>query len=92
MTLEQRYVLCLLNNKPFNPNLFSNLNFDTVIDILLEHKIFLHYYPLLNQHIIDPKTKTRANQIYLSNVLYKKVYFEIFKKLVNFLDEHKIDY
>gem|GEM_PF-1754346 len=43
MTLEQRYVLCLLNNKPFNPNLFSNLNFDTVIDVLLKHKIFLHY-------------------------------------------------
>ena len=92
MTLEQRYVLCLLNNKPFNPNLFSNLNFDTVIDILLEHKNFFSLLSTFKSTYYDPKTKTRANQIYLSNVLYKKVYFEFFKKLVNFLDEHKIDY
>lgn len=70
MSSEEELILELVsNNKFFDVELISKVNWKKLVDIIWEKKIFLFLYPII-KHFIHDKEKIKCDELY--NTLYHK--------------------
>ena len=86
---EQKFVIDLIRNNTLNE--ITEINIDSVLSILREHKIFIHYYNKIS-HLGMEESNNKVNNLYniysVRNVIYKN----FLKELLKVLNSCKINY
>ncbi len=91
LTNEETFVYEMVLRRDIDKNLLLNVNIETIIKILVEHKIFLRYYPILLELFNGKNCKS----IQLQYILLKerKIKYKcFFKKFIDVLNENHVDF
>lgn len=86
---EQKFVLDLLRDYIVDIN--SEFDYNKIIDILREHKIFLHFYNKLNK-ITNDKFKNKIKNLYNIYTIRNSIYKNFLKEMVLILNQNNINY